>query len=103
MRTSPDAARKAAVDTRNMTEVHSSVDRLEARLDYLAGRVETLYSLLEARGIPTAPVDTGRSDALFDELVQIEDTPFARETRSRPRPPRRRPVSRLRVGSASGV
>lgn len=84
-----------------MTEVHSSADRLEARLDHLSARVEALYSMLEARGILTKPADTASGDALFDELVQIEEAPFARERRAVPT--RRRTPTRLRVGSCDGV
>jgi hypothetical protein len=84
-----------------MTETHSSIDRLETRVDRLTARVDALYSLLETREILSQPTEAGGGDALFDELVQIEDTPFARETRTRS--PRRQRATRLHVGSASGV
>jgi hypothetical protein len=83
-----------------MREMPSSVDRLETRLDCLAARVDALYSLLEARGIVPSP-DGEVRDSLFDELLQIEEAPFARERRA-PRT-RRRTAGRLHVGSASGV
>lgn len=80
--------------------MHTSIDRLETRLDCLAARVDALYSLLEARGIVPSP-DGEVRDSLFDELLQIEEAPFARE-QCAPRP-RRRLAGRLHVGSASGV
>jgi hypothetical protein len=60
-----------------MAETHSAVDRLETRLDSVAGRVDALYSMLEVRRIPASP--EGRAgDAFFDELLQIEESPLAR-------------------------
>jgi hypothetical protein len=84
-----------------MAEVHSSVDRLEGRIDHLAGRVDTLYSILEAREMLSPPADRATGDALFDELLQIEEAPFAQESRARPT--RRRGAARLRVGTGTGV
>jgi len=83
-----------------MNERHSSLDRLEARIEYQAARIDTLYAVLEARGILHRPMDTPRGDALFDELEGIEDAPLVRETRYRPT---KRRVSRLRLGNATGV
>ena len=74
-----------------MTETHSTLDRLEARIDYQAARLDALYLLLESLGVLT--VDTG-------EAVLVEDAPLARDQREEPA---RRPVHRLRVGEATGV
>lgn len=71
---------------------HTALDRLEARLDHQAARIDELFRLLKARGLipDLAALST---DALFDELVQIEDSPLARETRAEP----------LHVGETTGV
>jgi hypothetical protein len=85
-----------------MTDIRSTtLDRLEARIDYQASRIDALYALLEERGLLPCPADAdGSAGALFDELVQIEDAPMAREKQVRPS---RRSQTRLRVGSATGV
>ncbi|HUJ55136.1 MAG TPA: hypothetical protein VLW49_04015 [Gaiellaceae bacterium] len=71
-----------------MTE-HSTLDRLETRLDLLVARVEAL----EERTLRGGDAD----DTLFDELVQIEDAPFAEQHA------RRRSTELLHVGQATGV
>jgi hypothetical protein len=83
-----------------MTRIPPSLDRLEARIDRQAARIDALYRTLEARGIIPGPADAGRGDAFFDELVQIEDAPVVRERRARS--VRRRAV-RLHVGNSTGV
>ena len=82
-----------------MTEMHSTLDRLEARLDYQASRIDALYRALEAHGVRVDDVTPG-GDALFDALVRIEDAPLARSAR-RTRPVRR--GARLRLGQGGGV
>jgi hypothetical protein len=76
----PDAPDAGGADTRGTMTEHSTLDRLETRLDLLVARVEAL----ERRGPPAEEVE----DALF-ELVQIEDSPLVRE--------------KLHVGEATGV
>jgi hypothetical protein len=71
---------------------HTALDRLEARIDHQAARIDELFRLLKARGLIQDPADASNG-ALFDELVQIEDSPLARETRAVP----------LHVGEATGV
>jgi hypothetical protein len=83
-----------------MSEMHSTLDRLEARIDYQAARIDTLFELLDARGILRRSANGVEGDALFDGLVQIEDTPFARERHVRTSRPR---SIRLHVGDATGV
>jgi hypothetical protein len=74
-----------------MTEMHSTLDRLEARIDYQAARIDALYLLLENLGVLTA--DT-------EEAVLFEDAPLARDEHAEPP---RRSIRRLRVGEATGV
>ena len=71
---------------------HTGLDRLEARLDHQAARIDELFRLLKARGLIQDPADVP-NDALFDELVQVEDSPLAREKCAQP----------LHVGEATGV
>jgi hypothetical protein len=91
------------------TEPHPSpLDRLEARVQGACARIEEqddridyLYRVLEGRGIlPEAAPEGEAGDAFFDELVQVEDAPFACK---RVRRPVRRRRARLHVGSATGV
>ncbi len=83
-----------------MSSIYPSLDRLEARIEHQAARIDALYRRLEERGVIPGPADAGTTDALCDELVQIEDAPLARARRSRPV---RRRATRLRVGNSSGV
>jgi hypothetical protein len=83
-----------------MNESHSTVDRLEARIDHQAARVDELYRILKARGIIPAATASGGSDAFFDELVQIEDAPLSRDRTTHAA---RHRVARLQVGEATGV
>jgi hypothetical protein len=71
---------------------HTALDRLEARIDRQAARIDELFRLLKARGLIQDPAGVP-NDALFDELVQVEDSPLARERRALP----------LHVGEATGV
>ena len=64
-----------------MSTPSSALDRLEARLEVQAARIDELSRALERHG------------------VQIEQAPFARERRR----PRRRSSDRRRAGSAARV
>ena len=77
-----------------MNEMHSTLGRLEARIDCQTARIDALYALLQARGLLRPPVEGG-----YDELAAIEDAPIAREVQARPQ--RRR--AGFRVGDATGV
>jgi hypothetical protein len=68
-----------------MREMHSTLDRLEARLDYQAARIDALYRLLGTRGVLPA---------------RVEDEPLVREIHAAPA--RHAPI-RLHVGDATGV
>jgi hypothetical protein len=83
-----------------MNDMHSSVERLEARLDYQAARLDALYRMLETAGVLPRPARRGRSEAFFDELFQVEDSPLAREPH---KPPAKRRAARFHVGNATGV
>jgi uncharacterized coiled-coil protein SlyX len=72
----------------------TTLDRLEARIDHQAARIDELFRLLKARGLIQDPADVP-SDALCDELVQFEDSPLARERNTEPTP--------FHVGEATGV
>jgi hypothetical protein len=71
-----------------MNEMNSAVERLEARLECQAARIDALYALLEERGVAT------------DRRSPIEKAP---RIRPRSRGPRRRPHSRIHLGTATGV
>ena len=66
------------------------LDRIEARLDRQAQRIDVLYAVLEERGL--LPLHRDAGDALLDELAKIEDG----------RAPRRG-GRLLHLGSATGV
>ncbi len=83
-----------------MSDMHSSVERLETRLDYQAARLDALYRMLETAGVLPRPARRGRGEAFFDELFQVEDSPLARQQRE-PRAERR--AARFHVGNATGV
>lgn len=68
-----------------MTAMHSTVDRLEARIDYQAARIDALYRILEASGVLPA---------------RVEDEPLVREAHAGSA--RHTPI-RLHVGDATGV
>ena len=78
-----------------MNEMYSPLDRLEARVDRQAARIDTLYAILAARGLLARPLDRLNGD----ELGEIEDAPIAREVQA---PPQRR-RAHFRVGDATGV
>jgi hypothetical protein len=84
-----------------MNETHSTLSRLEARIDNQAAQLDALYAMLYARGILPRPMDAGRGGVLFDELDEVEDAPLVREARARVSRRRRGVV--LRVGEATGV
>ena len=73
--------------------MHSTLDRLEARLDYQVARIDELYRRLDALGL------RDDDEPLFDELVQLEDAPFVGEPRVLPS----HRTAHVRVGEASGV
>jgi hypothetical protein len=83
-----------------MSDTQSSLERLEARLDYQAARLDALYRMLETASVLPRPARRGRSDAFFDELFHVEDSPLAREQCE---PAKRRRSSRLHIGDATGV
>jgi len=83
-----------------MREMSSALERLEARVEHQTARIDALFRMLEARGVIPSPAKTGAGDAFFDELVQIEDAPLARERRAGPA---RRRATRLHVGDSTGV
>lgn len=83
-----------------MTRIYPSVDRLEARIDHQAARIDALYRMLEERGLIPAPADAGKTDAFFDEPLALEDAPLARESRAEGT---RLLAARFRVGEATGV
>lgn len=83
-----------------MSDRQSSLERLEARLDYQAARLNALYRMLETAGVLPRPARRGRSDALCDELFQVENSPLARQPR---RQAAMRRASRFHVGDATGV
>jgi hypothetical protein len=82
-----------------MNEMHATLDRLEARIEDQEARIDTLYRLLEQRGILPRTVDAGGGDALFDEEPEALDLPSWHES---PHPTRCR-ATRFHVGEATGV
>ena len=83
-----------------MSDMQSSLERLETRLDYQAARLDALYRMLETAGVLPRPARRGRGDALCDELFQVENSPLARQQR---KPAAKRRASRFHVGDATGV
>jgi hypothetical protein len=81
-----------------MDEMRAAMDRLEARLDHQAGRIDALYELLELRGIVPRSVGTARGDAFDDP--DTRDLCSVWKQRSRPT---MRRSSRFHVGDATGV
>jgi hypothetical protein len=82
-----------------MYETHTTLDRLEKRIEDQAERIDALYGLLELRGILPRGADAGRGDALFDdeseELNLSHDWGWQRPARPR--------KAHFRVGEATGV
>ena len=60
-----------------MSELHSLLDRLEARLDHQAARIDALYRTLEENGLLAPAEPDSAQEELFDELLQVEDAPLA--------------------------
>jgi hypothetical protein len=79
---------------------NSSLERLEARIDHQAARIDEIYHLLKARGMLSDSVAAEVRGALFEEFVPFEDAPLTRERRAEPTLHR---STRLRVGQATGV
>ena len=72
-----------------MDEMHAALDRLEARVDHQAARIDALYEMLELRGV--LPRSIG---------PEARDLRFVLKRKS----PAERPRStRIRVGDATGV
>jgi hypothetical protein len=84
-------------------EVHSALDRLEARLDHQAGRIAALYEMLEQRGVLTGGASTFTGDDWFgaDAEARVEARDLC-SVWTRTSPPRRRPAH-IHVGDATGV
>jgi hypothetical protein len=83
-----------------MTEMHSLLDRLEARIDQQAARIDALYRELEERGMLRGAAQAQAVDPLFDELVDVEDAPLATEVDAEGQRPHAAP---LHLGDAAGV
>jgi hypothetical protein len=87
-----------------MDEMHSALDRLEARLDHQAGRIDALYEMLELRGVLPRSAATLNGDGWFG--ADAEAHAEARDLCSvwkRTSPPARRRPTRIHVGDATGV
>ena len=86
-----------------MDEMHSALDRLEARLDHQAGRIDALYEMLEQRGVLPQGVAALEGETWFgadpEADVEARDPCSVWKRKSRPA---RRPT-RIRVGDATGV
>ena len=83
-----------------MDDTHVALDRLEARIEDQAARIDALYRLLELRGILPRGVGTGRGDALSDEGSETVDFSGGWEGKRRPAVDRR---AHFHVGEATGV
>jgi hypothetical protein len=83
-----------------MNETHTTLDRLERRIEDEAARIDALYGLLELRGILPRGSDARRGDALFDDESEELDLSCRWQGRSRPTA---RPMARFHVGNATGV
>lgn len=83
-----------------MTRIYPSVDRLEARIDHQAARIDALYRVLKEAGVIPCPMEPGLRDVFFDKLIPYEDAPLTRD-RNAEQATRRTP--RLHVGAATGV
>ena len=87
-----------------MDELHSALDRLEARLDQQAGRIDALYELLEQRGVlPRSGATLEGEGWLGAGLGAHADSPDLCSMSKRPSPPARRRRTRIHLGDATGV
>lgn len=77
-----------------MDEMHAELDRLEARIDHQAGRIDALYEKLEERGV------LPRHSADSEAEVEAPDSRSVWKQKSKPA---RRQPTRLHVGEATGV
>jgi hypothetical protein len=86
-----------------MDESRSALDRLEARLEHQAARIDALYEMLEERGV------LPQAAATLDEEwfgAEPEAHPESRDLCSvwkRTSPPARRRPTRIHLGDATGV
>lgn len=84
--------------------MHSALDRLEARLDQQAGRIDALYELLEERGVlPRNGATLDGEEWLGVELKAHADPPALCSVSKRTSPPARRRRTRIHLGDATGV
>lgn len=84
-----------------MNETHSALDRLEARLDRQAARIDALYEMLEQRGVLPQSVATLEGDGAEPDAHAESRDPCSVWKRTSP-PARRRPT-RIHLGDATGV
>jgi len=82
-----------------MREMGNTIDRLEARIDLQAARIDALYEILERNGISPRPA-TGSGDAPSVEPVEVR---AARSNKRRKTPPRSRRAAGFHLGTATGV
>ena len=99
---SPDATSLRPNETHDMSETHDTIDRLEARIDHQAARIDALYRALERHGIFPRPVNGSPGDASPDESWEVATVPSDRQAK---RPPLRRPrrAPGFHLGDATGV
>jgi hypothetical protein len=83
-----------------MNEMNATLDRLEARLEDQAARIDALYGLLELRGILPRGAEVGRGDGLFEDESFARDLPCGWERKPRRIAPR---ATGFHVGTATGV
>jgi hypothetical protein len=87
-----------------MDEMHSALDRLEARLDHQAGRIDALYEMLEQRGVLPQSAATLEGEECFgaepDAHAESRDLCSVWKRTS---PPARRRPTRIHLGDATGV
>jgi hypothetical protein len=87
-----------------MDEMHSALDRLEARLDHQAGRIDALYEMLELRGVLPRSAATHNGDEWFGAEAEAQaEAPDLCSVWKRTSPPARRRPTRIHVGDATGV
>ena len=84
--------------------MHSALDRLEARLDHQAGRLDALYEMLEQRGMLPRSAAGLNGDEWFGADPEAHvDAPDLCSVWKRTSSPARRRATRIRVGDATGV
>jgi hypothetical protein len=84
-----------------MDEMHSALDRLEARIDHQAGRIDALYEMLEQRSVfPRSAAALG-GETWFGAEPDAEGRDLCSVWTRKSRPARR--PTRIHVGDATGV